>query len=186
MKGPEHILLEESNNAFLAQADRVLCERLVDYLIRERNPAYLLAGDNPLLLRYYARLVIKVMRAAGHKVILCPPLLHREIPLFLNRVAAEKTVEAAMEPGVNHRQLLVFMHSPSIKREALVLLRDVQRNFLGLGLAYLYLGAPDLAMEESTTLLRLDEAAAEERLAYLDSPAAFKLPTRLVRHLRGQ
>jgi hypothetical protein len=183
MKGPEHALLKESSNAFLAKADHELCERLVDYLICDRNPAYLLTGNNPLLLRYYARLVANVMRAAGHKVFLCPPLLHREIPQFLSRIAAEKTVEAAMEPVVSHRHLLVFMHTPRIRSEELVLLREVQRNFQGLGLAYLYLGTPDLTMEASTTTLSLDEAAAKERLAHLESPAAIQLAPRRLRHL---
>jgi hypothetical protein len=75
------------------------------------------------------------------------------------------------------------MHTPRIRSEELVLLREVQRNFQGLGLAYLYLGTPDLTMEASTTTLSLDEAAAKERLAHLESPAAIQLAPRRLRHL---
>lgn len=183
MKGIEHDLLEDCKSAFLANADRELCERLLEYLIRDRNPAYLLTGENPLLLRHYARLVAGVMRNSGHKVFLCPPLLHTDIPQFLSGIAVDKSVQAAMEPGVTSKHLLVFMHTPRIRAEELVLLREVQRNFLGLGLAYLYVGAPDLTMEASTTSLNMDESVTAERIEYLYKTAADpRAPLRL-RHL---
>lgn len=183
MKGPEHELLEHCKGDFLANADRALCERLVEYLIRDRNPAYLLAGDHPLLLRHYTRLVAGVMRKAGHKVFVCPPLLHADIPGFLTSITGDTSVQAAMEPGITSKHLLVFMHTPRIRSEELVLLREVQRNFLGLGLAYLYVGAPDLTMEASTTVLSLDESAGAERMTYLGKAAADPLAPRRVRRL---
>jgi hypothetical protein len=183
MKGPEHQLLEHCKSDFLANADRQLCERLVEYLIRDRNPAYLLTGETPLLLRHYARLVAGVMRTAGHKVFLCPPLLHADIPGFLSRIAADKSLQAAMEPGMASKHLLVFMHTPRIRSEEIVLLREVQRNFLGLGLAYLYVGPTDLTLEASTTLLSMDESVAAERMEYLAKTAADQRTSLRLRHL---
>lgn len=183
MKGIEHDLLEDCKSAFLANADRELCERLLEYLIRDRNPAYLLTGENPLLLRHYARLVAGVMRKSGHKVFLCPPLLHKDIPKFLSGIAVDKSVQAAMEPGMTSKHLLVFMHTPRIRSEELVLLREVQRNFLGLGLAYLYVGTPDLMMEASTTTLSMDESVAAERIECLGKTAADRQAPKRLRHL---
>ena len=184
MTGREHALLDELQQSFLVPEDFALCTRLVDRLVRDRNPACVLSGHNPLLQRHYARLLCKVMLGAGHHIRLCPTALHTDIAAFLTLVAADNSIEQAIQTGTGNSSLLVFRHAVRIKPEELVLLREVQRSFSGLGLAYLYLAGSDAACEGYADNFVLDPALDFARMTAASSVKAATTKRRLQRVMR--
>jgi hypothetical protein len=172
MTGNELGALELTRGQFLAEQDFLLCRSIVEHLIHQRNPAVRLCGANVFLARYYAGILCRVMGAAGSIVSSCPPSLSLDLPSFLSVVFAEKTVGEATLAATAPLHMLVFRHCPRIRYEEFVLLRELQRSFVGLGLGFLFVGEGGSAPEGMIQVFSLDDSLQLERRQFAQQSMA--------------
>jgi hypothetical protein len=161
--GSELNALELERGQFLVEQDFLLCRSIVEHLTHQRNPAVQLYGANAFLARYYAGILSRVMGATGSRVSYCSPSLSLDLPSFLSVVLAEKTVGEATLAATVPLHMLVFRHCSRIRYEEFVLLREMQRSFVGLGLGFLFVGEGGSAPEGMIQAFTLDGALQPER-----------------------
>lgn len=161
-------LLKSVGMPALAPADLALLTGIMDELLSARSPVCVLDGAAPVLARYYTRFVGKALAAAGVQVHACPPLCYGNVHEFVSAVVKSVPMETAVRRNAGESHVLVFRNADRLANEELVLLRELQASFPGLGFAYLYVGRSQLLREAAGKVFQPDAGQASERLMTLE------------------
>lgn len=161
-------LVEKYQNAFLAKGDAEVCAEILDIVLFFKNPHVVLNGYNPLLQRYYLRLLISILKdQKGIEVFICCGRRHVELHQYFSSVLEGVKLETAGQLVRDKLRVVVFMNGSKIHKDDEKLIKEIQRGFPGLGLSYITIASAEIAEELQAKCFNLEQDAQQERIQSL-------------------
>ena len=158
-------LAKKYKNAFLAKDDEVLCVKILDVLYFYKNPNILLNASNPLLQRYYLRLLINILNDQKKvEVFVCSGTRHVSLHHFFSKVLEGIRIEAASQSERDKLRVVVFLNGMKINQEDKIMIKEIQAGFPALGLAYITMAPVEMADDLKADCFTLKQEAQQERL----------------------
>jgi hypothetical protein len=158
-------LVEKYQNAFLAKADKAICADILDIMLFYKNPHIVLNASNPLLQRYYLRLLIKILKDQKEvEVYVCSGRRHIELHQYFSKVLEGVSMEAASQSARDKLRVVVFLDGLKINKDDKNLIKEIQTGFPALGLGYITIAPAEMAEDLQAKCFTLEQEAQQERI----------------------
>jgi hypothetical protein len=168
--------ISENSIQYLCDADELLIKSVLSELLFAKNPSLSLFCENPLVARFYAREISKLLVQQEYSCCyLYRPGFNSPMHDFMSFVCKDLEVDnLSISTNVISRKLLVFFSAEKIPFEEVMLLKDIQLNLPSFGLACLYVCGHLENRLNHFKHYELSSAHCEERKAALENHYSLK------------
>jgi hypothetical protein len=154
---------------YFCEEDQLVLEALCENILIERNPTALLSGKNRLLVRFYARSLVRYFSAERRSQV----YVHRcqssqKIHEFMSYVCEDlSNEEAVLNNAKKWLRLILFLNTDQLRPEELRFLKHLQQSFPALNLAYLFEGGSDFISLVDARVYSFNENENKKRVEKL-------------------